>query len=266
MSRLIVKGLPKKLTGQQLQEHFSRFGQVTDARLVYTRAGVFRRFGFVGYSTEKQAEEAASYFNHTFLGSSRIQVEIAKPYGDKDIPRPWSKYSKGSSAFRNRESARQQNKPFKEEDQSSSERKKQEEKDEEQIQERQQRLNQDRHKSKLMAMLSEYYELESDPHFAEFLAAHKTEGATPVWANDECREPRSERTRKERTGRAVGGKRRVRPSIVSVQAKRPGGEGILLTRTHLKFEEEEEEEESLGMLVSCAVAQSHFYLLPVLHS
>ena len=99
MSRLIIKGLPKSVTADELKEHFSRCGHITDVRLVHTRAGIFRRFGFVGYATEKQAEEAVSYFHNTFIGSSRVEVQIAKPYGDKEIPRPWSKYSTGSSAY-----------------------------------------------------------------------------------------------------------------------------------------------------------------------
>ena len=38
-------------------------------------------------------------------------------------------------------------------------------------------------------------------------------------------------------------KQKVKPSIVSVEARRPGGKGVLLTRTHLKFEGEEEEDD-----------------------
>ena len=231
-SRLIVKGLPKKTTAEQLKEHFSKCGQITDVRLVHTRDGVFRRFAFVGYATEHQATEAIAYYNNTFIGSSRIEVEAAKPYGDKDIPRPWSKYSKGSSAYREKD--KQKNPEVVEG--GEKEKKKEDVLDEKECQ---QRLNQDRHKSKLMSMLSEYYQLESDPQFAEFMAAHKSKSSRQVWTNDESTGPRKEK----RTS--------VKPFIVSVQARRPGGEGILLTRTHLKFDndddgskEEEKEEES----------------------
>ena len=33
-------------------------------------------------------------------------MEIAKTFGDPDLPRPWSKYSRGSSAFEKRQTAR----------------------------------------------------------------------------------------------------------------------------------------------------------------
>ena len=215
MSRLIVKGLPKSVTAEELKEHFSRCGYITDVRLVHTRAGIFRRFGFIGYATEKQAKEAVAYFHNTFIGSSRVEVQIAKPYGDKEIPRPWSKYSTGSSAYREKQAKIN---PVKEEGTEESQFA---------DKERQQRLNQDQHKSKLMSMLSDYYELESDPEFAEFMEAHKNKSMRHGWTNDDTHgEEKSKGTR-------------VKPSIVSVQARRPGGEGILLTRTHLKFGSEE---------------------------
>ena len=209
------------MTADELKEHFSRCGHITDVRLVHTRAGIFRRFGFVGYATEKQAEEAVSYFHNTFIGSSRVEVQIAKPYGDKEIPRPWSKYSTGSSAYQEKQAKRNQVKEKRTEEEGQSV-----------DQERQQRLNQDQHKSKLMSMLSDYYQLESDPEFAEFMATHKNKSSRHGWTNDESMGTRGEEKRKGT---------HVKPSIVSVQARRPGGEGVLLTRTHIKFGEEEKE-------------------------
>ena len=42
--------------------------------------------------------DAVEYFNNTFIDTSRIQVEVAKSFADSDLPRAWSKYSKGSLA------------------------------------------------------------------------------------------------------------------------------------------------------------------------
>ena len=57
-----------------------------------------RLFGFVGFKSEKEAAEARKFFNNTFVDTSKIVVDFAKPQNDPSIPRPWSKYSNGSSA------------------------------------------------------------------------------------------------------------------------------------------------------------------------
>lgn len=241
-SRLIVKNLPRKITRKQLEEHFSKLGTVTDAKLALTRSGAFRRFAFVGYSSEEEAEKAARYFNKTFINSSRIEVELARPIGDELIPRPWSKYSKGSSAFRTWEKNRQNRDETQQLTREARERK-----------DKQQRLNQDIHKSKLAQLLGEFYQLESDPNFVEFLETHKPRSKVQTWSNDAIlagREevaPSSDREKQEGEKKA-----RVRPSLTSVESKRPGGRGILLTRMHLKFDNEEEsvsKENEQGMQV-----------------
>ncbi|KAI9141566.1 hypothetical protein BKA69DRAFT_1124694 [Paraphysoderma sedebokerense] len=99
LTRIIVKNLPKHITEQRFREHFAEKGEVTDARLMKTKAGVFRRFGYIGYKSEKDAKEAANYFHKTFIDTSRIQVELALPIGDSSLARPWSRYSVGSSAY-----------------------------------------------------------------------------------------------------------------------------------------------------------------------
>ena len=102
-SRVIVKNLPKHYTTEKLREHFSLKGQVTDAKVMRTRDGKSRQFGFIGYRTSEEAQEALQYFDRTFLDTSRIQVEVAVKYHEDSHQhqqqRPWSKYSKGSSAY-----------------------------------------------------------------------------------------------------------------------------------------------------------------------
>ncbi|CAA2964808.1 multiple RNA-binding domain-containing 1 isoform X1 [Olea europaea subsp. europaea] len=58
-----------------------------------TRDGKSRQFGFVGYRTEQEAEEAIKYFDKSFMDTRRITCEIAWKVGDPEIPRPWSRYS-----------------------------------------------------------------------------------------------------------------------------------------------------------------------------
>lgn len=58
-----------------------------------------RLFCFIGYKTEAEAATAKKFFHNTFIDTSRIVVDFAKPQGDPELPRAWSKFSKGSSAY-----------------------------------------------------------------------------------------------------------------------------------------------------------------------
>eukprot|EP00962_Isochrysis_galbana_P044290 scaffold17138_cov82-Isochrysis_galbana.AAC.3 len=99
-SRICVKGLPKRCDERRLREHFElRGSEVTDVRVMRTREGKSRMFGFVGFRTPEQAEEARSYFSRSFIDTSRLEIEMAKSRGDSELARPWSRHSKGSSAY-----------------------------------------------------------------------------------------------------------------------------------------------------------------------
>ncbi|KAJ2813194.1 Multiple RNA-binding domain-containing protein 1 [Coemansia furcata] len=98
-SRIVVKNLPKHITEERFRGHFSGKGEVTDAKLMYTERGQFRRFGFVGYRSEDEALAAQQYFNNSFIDTSKVSVEIAKPFGDASLPRAWSVYTKGTTLY-----------------------------------------------------------------------------------------------------------------------------------------------------------------------
>lgn len=85
MSRLIVKGLPSYLTDVRLREHFSQKGAVTDVKLMKRPDGTSRRFGFVGFRTESEAQAAQEYFDRTYIDTSRISVAVAKQVNDEDL-------------------------------------------------------------------------------------------------------------------------------------------------------------------------------------
>eukprot|EP00793_Prasinoderma_coloniale_P000066 PRCOL_00005574-RA len=114
-SRLIVKGLPKYLTKERLAKHFGTKGEVTDAQVVQLKEDEDGDdgdgdgdddFGFVGFRTEEQAAAALKYFNNTFIDTSRLRCEFALPVAHASLPRGWSKYTKGTSAFARREDAK----------------------------------------------------------------------------------------------------------------------------------------------------------------
>ena len=72
---------------------------MTDAKVMRTKSGKTRCFGFVGFRTEADAASALDALNNTFIGSSKMNVAFAHARGDDRIQRPWSKYSEGSSRF-----------------------------------------------------------------------------------------------------------------------------------------------------------------------
>ena len=99
-TRLCVKNVPKHVDEKRLREHFAaQGGQVTDAKLLRTKAGQPRKMAFVGFRSEAEARAALRYFHGTFLDTSRLVVEAALPRGATALPRPWSRHSQGSSRF-----------------------------------------------------------------------------------------------------------------------------------------------------------------------
>ncbi|XP_019858174.1 PREDICTED: probable RNA-binding protein 19 isoform X2 [Amphimedon queenslandica] len=176
-SRVIVKNLPSKATSKELKEHFSKCGQITDVKLMYTRSGTFRRFAFVGYSDSFSAQESIKYFNNTYIGTSKIQVIEAKSFGDSSIPRPWSRYSTGSSTNQIYEKKRKSTKD------SSIEEEGQKEKEEGRKSKRL-KLNEDFHQSQLASLINELEELKSEPGFMEFLVANERGRSSETWSNE----------------------------------------------------------------------------------
>ncbi|KAG8037374.1 hypothetical protein G9C98_005584 [Cotesia typhae] len=96
MSRLIVKNLPTTITQKRFQEVFAAHGAVTDVQLKYTKEGKFRKFGFVGFKTEDDAQRALKSLNDTYIDTSKINVQVCAALGDPSKPKAWSKYTPDS--------------------------------------------------------------------------------------------------------------------------------------------------------------------------
>ncbi|KAF5272764.1 hypothetical protein FQA39_LY07791 [Lamprigera yunnana] len=101
MSRLIIKNLPKNITETKLRELFGVAGTITDVQLKYTSEGKFRRFAFIGYHNEDEANEAVKQFDNSHIKTSKIKVQACASLGDVSKPKSWSKYAKDSNAYRN---------------------------------------------------------------------------------------------------------------------------------------------------------------------
>jgi multiple RNA-binding domain-containing protein 1 len=114
-TRLVVRGLPAHCTPEQLRAHFSRGGTVpvTDARIARpTSDGRARRFGFVGFKNAADAKAALAHFDGSFIDTSRIAVEVAKPVGDRSLTgTAWSAHTKGTSAHARRNPHQSQQQP-----------------------------------------------------------------------------------------------------------------------------------------------------------
>ncbi|KAJ8312881.1 hypothetical protein KUTeg_010254 [Tegillarca granosa] len=172
-SRLIVKNLPNGIKEERLQSIFGKYGQVTDCSLKFTKDGKFRKFAFIGYRDQQEAETAVKHLNKTFIDTARIQtqlefrhkwnsVEYAKDFSDVNKPRAWSKYAKDSTAFQKTEKTNK-------DDVDKTSRKQKNEKKKE---------------TKEKALDDMLGELKDDPEFEEFMEAHQRKGNKPVWDND----------------------------------------------------------------------------------
>ncbi|XP_032373118.1 putative RNA-binding protein 19 isoform X1 [Etheostoma spectabile] len=149
MSRLIVKNLPNGMKEERFRSMFAAFGTVTDCSLKFTKDGKFRKFGFVGFKVEEDANKALKHFNKSFVDTSRVTVEMCKAFGDPTKAKAWSKHTQSSGP----------DKPSTPADTDSKKKKKKE-------------------------TDSTLGNLEEDQGFKEFLSVHQNRSQAPTWAND----------------------------------------------------------------------------------
>ncbi|XP_041344722.1 probable RNA-binding protein 19 [Pyrgilauda ruficollis] len=153
MSRLIVKNLPNGMKEERFRKLFAAFGTLTDCCLKYTKDGKFRKFGFIGYKSEDEAQTALNHFNKSFIDTSRVTVELCKSFGDPTKPKAWSKHSQKAPA---------PEKQIKEPLASAGTKKDKKKKD----------------------PVDNLKELKEDKTFQEFLVVHQKRSQVATWAND----------------------------------------------------------------------------------
>ncbi|XP_061134863.1 probable RNA-binding protein 19 [Syngnathus typhle] len=149
MSRLIVKSLPNGMKSERFREMFAAFGTVTDCRLMFTKDGKFRKFGFVGFKCEEEAITALKHFNRSFVDTSRVTVELCKAFGDPTKAKAWSKHTQNSEPDKATTQTETANKKEKDKKESSA-----------------------------------LKNLEEDEQFKEFLSVHQVRCKVPTWVND----------------------------------------------------------------------------------
>ncbi|KAH0517111.1 putative RNA-binding protein 19 [Microtus ochrogaster] len=152
MSRLIVKNLPNGMKEERFRQLFSAFGTLTDCSLKFTKDGKFRKFGFIGFKSEEEAQAALSHFNRSFIDTSRITVEFCKSFGDPTKPRAWSKHAQKPSQPKQSSQASIPSDTKKDD--------------------------------KKKKVPSDLEKLKEDAEFQEFLSIHQKRAQVATWAND----------------------------------------------------------------------------------
>uniref|UniRef100_A0A8C2Z503 Probable RNA-binding protein 19 n=1 Tax=Cyclopterus lumpus TaxID=8103 RepID=A0A8C2Z503_CYCLU len=150
MSRLIVKNLPDGMKEERFRSMFAAFGTVTDCSLKFTKDGKFRKFGFVGFKAEDDANGALKHFNKSFVDTSRVTVEMCKAFGDPTKAKAWSKHTQISVKYGHDLHLSGCHYPFN--------------------------------------ILHILCSLEEDQGFKEFLSVHQNRSQAQTWANDTVRQ------------------------------------------------------------------------------
>lgn len=65
---------------ERFRQLFAAFGTLTDCSLKFTKDGKFRKFGFIGFKSEEEAQAALSHFHRSFIDTSRITVSLREPH------------------------------------------------------------------------------------------------------------------------------------------------------------------------------------------
>lgn len=82
-TKLFVGGLNWKLRGAELNEEFSKFGEVVFARVVLGPDRRSKGFGFVEFANEDDAAKAQAEMNETEYEGRTIKVDFAKENPEK---------------------------------------------------------------------------------------------------------------------------------------------------------------------------------------
>jgi len=78
--KLFIGGLPYSVTSDQLQEIFSKIGEVTSCDVIMDRySGQSKGFGFVEMKDDKDADKAIKELDGTEMDGRKIIVNVARP-------------------------------------------------------------------------------------------------------------------------------------------------------------------------------------------
>lgn len=79
-TKLYVGNLPFTISDEELGQAFTRFGQVTSAKVILDRdTGRSKGFGFVEMGSDDEAQQAVEGMNGQSLGGRTLTVNEARP-------------------------------------------------------------------------------------------------------------------------------------------------------------------------------------------
>ena len=75
---LYIKNLEDDLDDEQLRKEFSKFGNITSAKVMTDETGRSKGFGFVCFSTPEAATKAVNEMNGRIIVTKRLYVALAQ--------------------------------------------------------------------------------------------------------------------------------------------------------------------------------------------
>ncbi|KAG6501612.1 hypothetical protein ZIOFF_041495 [Zingiber officinale] len=86
--KIFVGGIPTSLTGDELKEHFSTYGEVVDHQIMFDHAtGRSRGFGFVTFKDEESVDVIISKGKMHDLDGKQVEIKRAEPKRSGGNPR-----------------------------------------------------------------------------------------------------------------------------------------------------------------------------------
>lgn len=152
-------------------------------------------------------------------------MELARPVGDSGINRPWSKYSQGSSAFEKRQPAAP--KPVEEEKKAEN------------------RETVKKELDRKLRIMAELYGADAAEQLAkeqgkldEYLEVMQPRSTSRTWANDQIAANPDQKIVGKGPATRKG---KPKAEVLAVANRKPGGEGLLVTKSHVTFEDDEDD-------------------------
>ena len=75
---LYIKRLEADMDDEQLRKEFSKFGHITNAKVMRYENGMSKRFGFVCFSSPEEASKAVTEMNGRIIVSKPLYVALAQ--------------------------------------------------------------------------------------------------------------------------------------------------------------------------------------------
>jgi multiple RNA-binding domain-containing protein 1 len=102
-TRVCIKNLPPTFDEKKLQLFLLKESKIplhiTDIKILRRTDGTSRKLAFLGFSTPEQASHVVQHFDKSYCLTCRLSVEVAISKQAPEMPRPWSKHSKGSTEY-----------------------------------------------------------------------------------------------------------------------------------------------------------------------